>query len=493
MKLSNLLRATTSKITRQSDGIKETIRSELLTKYDPIEVRGRIAKEVEKVGNDLCTPIKNASASWMSGTQAVKVIKSGDSVFVQGIAATPTPLLKGLCQHASEADLKDITLHHLHLEGESFWTKPEYEGVIRSNSLFTGANLRKAVNEGRADAVSVFLSEVPWLFRRNLIPLDVALIHVSLPDKKGFCSLGTSVDVTRAAIINAKYIIALANPNMPRTFGDGIIHQSHIDAMVFDDHWLHERHTKPPSSVEAKIGHIIAEDLVQDGATLQMGIGAVPDAALAALKTHKDLGIHTEMFSDGVLDLVRCGAITNALKKIHPGKIVSGFVFGSKQLYEFLDDNPMILMGDISWVNDTSIIRQNPRVTAINSAIEIDLTGQVVADSIGTRIISGFGGQIDFIRGASLCNDGMGRPILALPSTTKNGESKIVPFIQDGSGVVTTRAHVHYVVTEWGIAYLFGKSMRQRAHELIKIAHPDHQEALEKAAFQRLNCMPSAD
>lgn len=438
-------------------------------------------------------PASGFKPNWKSARDSVKGIDSGASIFVHGVAATPSPLLDALCTHANKSGLKNIVLHHLHLEGQAEWIKPEYDGVIKSNSLFTGANLRAAVNSGRADAVSVFLSEIPWLFTRKIIPLDIALIHVSPPDKNGYCTLGTSVDVARAAVISARYVIALVNPKMPRTMGDGIVHKSHLDVMVYSDHDLHERPIKKRSPVEDKIGKTIASELVEDGATIQMGIGAIPDAALAGLLKHQGLGIHTEMFSDGVLDLVKVGAVTNSMKYVHPGKIVSSFVYGSRTLYSFLHDNPQIMMGDITWVNDTAVIRKNPKVTAINSAVEVDITGQVVSDSIGKKIISGFGGQVDFIRGASLCNDGRGKAIIALPSTTKKGESKIVPYIKDGAGVVTTRAHVHYVVTEYGIAYLFGKTMRHRAHELIRIAHPDHREELEKAAFIRLKCMPKLD
>ncbi|KAK6059584.1 hypothetical protein COOONC_02787, partial [Cooperia oncophora] len=358
---------------------------------------------------------------------------SGDNIFVHGIAATPTPLLKGLCEHAKANNLKGLKLHHLHLEGETPWTAPDVKDRIRSNSLFTGGNLRKAVNE------------------------------------------------------------AMASKNMPRTFGDSVIHSSHIDMLVESDFPLHTRHLGEDSEEEQKIGKIIAENLVDNGATLQMGIGAVPDAALAALKNHKDLGIHTEMFSDGVLDLIACNAITNSKKVLHPGRLVVSFVYGSKKLYDYLDDNPLIEFGDVQWVNDPSTIRQNPKVTAINSAVEVDLTGQVVADSVGKRFLSGFGGQVDFIRGAAVCNDGLGKPIIALPSVSKKGQSKIVPYIQEGAGVVTSRSHVHYIVTEYGIAQLWGKNMRQRAYELIKIAHPSQRQALEKAAFDRLKVMPSAD
>lgn len=332
---------------------------------------------------------------------------------------------------------------------------------IRSNSLFTGGNLRKAVNEGLVDFNSCFLHEVPLLFRRGAIKLNVALIHVSQPDENGYCSLGTSVDCARAAVTNADYIIAMTNSNMPRTFGDGIIHESHIDAIVDKEGFpLHLRHESKISEIEGKIGRIIAENLVDDGATLQMGIGAIPDAALAALNNHKDLGVHTEMFSDGILDLVDCNAVTNAKKNVMPGKMVTSFVYGSKRLYDFLNNNPMVHFGDVQWTNDPSVIAQNPKVTAINSAVEVDLSGQVVADSIGKRFLSGFGGQVDFIRGAAIGYDGLGKPIIALPSATKKGETKIVPFIQTGSGVVTSRAHVHYIVTENGIAQLWGKNMR---------------------------------
>lgn len=281
---------------------------------------------------------------------------------------------------------------------------------------------------------------------------------------------------------------------MPRTFGDGLIHQSHIDVIVDQEGFpLHLRHMSDMGETEKKIGKIIADNLVDDGATLQMGIGAIPDAALAALKNHKDLGVHTEMFSDGILDLVESNALTNAKKHIMPGKIVTSFVYGSKKLYDFLDNNPLVHFGDVQWTNDPAVIKLNPKVTAINSAVEIDLTGQVVADSVGRRFLSGFGGQVDFIRGAAIGTDGLGKPIIALPSATKKGQSKIVPTIQDGAGVVTSRAHVHYVVTENGIAQLWGKNMRQRAYELIKIAHPSTQAALEKAAFERLKVMPSSD
>jgi len=412
-------------------------------------------------------------------------------VFVHGCAATPLTLLDALARHGLAAKLRNVEMIHIHTEGPGVYVQPEFNGIFRSNSLFIGANCRKAVSEGRADCTPIFLGEVPLLFRRKIINLDVALVSVSPPDEHGFCTLGPSVDTARAAVQNAKYIIGQVNVNMPRTFGDGVIHMSHFDAMVQADYPLPESHKTAPTPVEEKIGQLIADNLVQDGATLQMGIGSIPDAVLCKLSNHRDLGIHSEMFSDGIIELVRQGVVTNARKTIQTGKIVGGFAFGTKDLYNFMNNNPFVVMCDISFVNNVSVVSQNPRVTAINSCIEVDLTGQVCSDSIGTRMYSGVGGQIDFMRGAALCTDGQGKPILAMPSQTNKGESKIVPILKEGAGVVTTRAHVHYLVTEYGIAHLFGKNLRQRAYELIRISHPDHREILEKAAFERLKVMPS--
>jgi len=412
-------------------------------------------------------------------------------VFVHGCAATPGLLVNALSEYALKSRLHNVELIHIHTEGDALFTQPEYDGIIRSNSLFTGGNVRQCVAEGRADFTPIFLSEIPLLFRRKILNLDVALIQVSPPDSHGFCTLGPSVDVTRAAIKNAKYIIAQVNTNMPRTFGDGVIHLSHIDSLVAGDVPLACLSKSKRTDEEEKIGALVADYLVADGATLQMGIGSIPDAVLSKLGEHRDLGIHTEMFSDGIIELIEKGAITNGKKAIATGKVVGSFAYGTEDLYNFMDDNPSVIMLDVAFVNHTSIICQNPKVTAINSCIEVDLTGQVVSDSIGTRIYSGVGGQIDFIRGAALGTDGQGKPILALPSTTKRGESKIVPYLKKGAGVVTTRAHVHYIVTEYGIAYLFGKNLRQRAYELIRIAHPDHREELEREAFDRLKVMPS--
>lgn len=419
---------------------------------------------------------------YQTAAEAVKAIKSGERVFVHGVSATPIPLVKAMTNRHSE--LKKVEVIHLHTEGPAPYAEPEFKDSFFVNSLFVGANVRKAVNEGRGDYVPVFLSEVPYLFRNNILPLDVALVHVSPPDNHGYCSLGVSVDAAVAAVQSARYVIAQVNPNMPRTHGDGVIHVNEIDALVEANDPLPEQVAPEPNQAELKIGKYCAE-LIDDGATMQMGIGAIPNAVLKSLTNHKDLGVHTEMFSDGVIELVEKGVINGKNKKIHPGKIVSGFVMGSKKTYDFIDDNPVVAMLDIAYINDTAVIRRNPKVTAINSAVEVDLTGQVCADSIGTYHYSGVGGQMDFIRGASLSPGG--KPIIALPSTTNKGISRIVPFLKQGAGVVTTRAHVHYVVTEYGVANLYGKNLCQRAKALTGIAHPDHREELEKAIHERFN------
>ncbi len=427
---------------------------------------------------------KNNTSQLVSASEAISSIQSGQQVFVHGASATPFALVEALVQRAD--DLREVTLHHLHVSGDAPYSQLEYEKSFRVNNLFVGANTRTAVNQGRADYVPIFLSEVPILFRKRILPLDVALIQVSPPDKNGFCTLGTSVDVALAAVQSARHVIAELNPNMPRTHGDGSIHISQIDQAVEVNRPLPNFDPKPLGEVEQQIGRYIAE-LVEDGSTLQMGIGAIPDAALAALTNHRELGIHTEMFSDGVISLVEKGVITNQHKEKHRHHIVAGFVTGSQKLYDFVDDNPLVRMLDIAYVNDTAVIRQNPKVIAINSAIEVDLTGQVCSDSIGTTIYSGVGGQMDFIRGASLSEGG--KPIIALPSTTSKGISRITAFLKSGAGVVTTRAHVHYVVTEYGIANLYGKNIRQRAEALIQIAHPDHRESLEQASYASLKSL----
>ncbi|PIQ26395.1 4-hydroxybutyrate CoA-transferase [bacterium (Candidatus Blackallbacteria) CG17_big_fil_post_rev_8_21_14_2_50_48_46] len=417
---------------------------------------------------------------YISADDAVSVIKTGDRVYIQGVAATPHLLIDAMVRRADE--LRNIEIVHLHTEGSAPYTAPEYAESFFLNALFVGANTRKAIHEGRGDYVPVFLSEVPSLFTKGILPLDVALIHVSPPDQHGICSLGTSVDCTWAAVHAARHVIAQVNPHMPRTHGDGFIHVSQIDALVQVEDPLPESPEHCLSEEEKKIGWHCA-NLIEDGATLQMGIGAIPDAVLAALHNHVRLGIHTEMFSDGVIELVEKGVITGECKKVHPNKIVTGFVMGSRRLYDFVDDNPTVAFVDIGYVNRTDVIRRNPKVSAINSAIEVDLTGQICADSIGTYQFSGVGGQMDFIRGASLSEGG--KPIIALPSITSKGISRIVPYLKEGAGVVTTRAHVHYIVTEYGAADLYGKNLRQRAKALIEIAHPNHRDELEKMAFER--------
>ncbi|ENN70306.1 4-hydroxybutyrate coenzyme A transferase [Dendroctonus ponderosae] len=441
--------------------------------------------------NEPAQPIQGKEPKWCTAEEAFQDLQSGQTVFAQGAAATPIALLSAMTEVGKKKNLKNINVCHMHTEGPAAYTDPSCEGIFRSNSFFMGGNVRKAVADGRGDAIPIFLSEIPLLFYKGIIKPDIAVIQVSPPDQHGYCSLGTSVDCVRAGMTHSKIIVAQVNPKLPRTFGDGIIHISHIDYAVKVDTPLPVHGGKPPTDVETKIGKNIAENLVEDGATLQLGIGSIPDAVLSALTNHKDLGIHSEMFAGGVIDLVNKGCITNNRKIIHKGRIVGSFLIGTQDLYDFVDNNPFIEMLVVDYVNNTSIIARNPKMTAINSCIEVDLTGQISSDSIGTRMYSGFGGQVDFIRGAAEGFDGKGKPIIALPSATNKGESKIVPTLKTGAGVVTTRAHAHYVVTEHGIAYLFGKSLRQRAHALINIAHPDHREKLEKQAFERLKCMPS--
>lgn len=416
----------------------------------------------------------------VSAEEAVEVVKSGDRVFVHGVAAAPRQLIEALAARAGE--LRDVELIHLHTEGPAPYAAPGMERSFRTNAIFVGANLREAVQAGRADYLPVFLSEVPRLFRAGILPLDVALVHVSPPDRHGFCSLGVSVDAARAAVETARCVVAQVNPNMPRTHGDGLLHSRDIDVMVQVEDPLPEVQPRPPGEIEKAVGRHVAS-LVEDGATLQMGIGGIPDAVLAALGAHRKLGIHTEMFSDGLIELIERGVVTGELKRVHPGRVVAGFVMGTRKVYDFIDDNPAVAMLDIGYVNDTAVIRRNPKVTAINSAIEVDLTGQVCADSIGLRQYSGVGGQMDFIRGASLSEGG--KPIIALKSVTSKGRSRIVPHLQTGAGVVTTRAHVHYVVTEHGVANLYGRNLSQRAAALIAVAHPDHREELSLAARER--------
>jgi acyl-CoA hydrolase len=421
---------------------------------------------------------------YITGEEAVKVIKPGQRVFVHGGAATPYYLLKKLAERSAE--LWNVEIVSISMQGDAVIADKKYKDSFRINSLFVSQNIREAVNDGRGDYVPIFLSEIPNLFRRNILPIDVALVHVSPPDKHGYCSLGVSVDIAAAAIASAKHVIAQVNPNMPRTLGDGVIHIDKFHALVHADHELPEIicNTPDDDDITKRIGLYCAE-LVEDGSTLQTGIGSIPDAVLASLTNHKELGVHTEMFSDGIIPLIEKGVITNQHKKKYRGKTVTSFLLGSRKLYDYVDDNPSVVVLNIDYVNDTAIIRTNPKVMAINSAIEVDITGQVCSDSIGTYHYSGVGGQMDFVRGASLSEGG--KPVIALPSTTSKGVSRITSLLKQGAGVVTTRAHAHYIVTEYGVAYLYGKNMRQRAKALIEIAHPNHREALERAAFERFH------
>lgn len=410
--------------------------------------------------------------------EAVSIVQSGNHVFLHGVSATPQILVSALVRRADE--LRGVKIYHLHTEGSADYAQAQYQDSFTPHVFFIGANTRKAVQEGRAEYIPMFLSEIPNAFRKKIIPLDVAMIQVSPPDKHGYCSLGVSVDIALAAVQSAKYVIAVVNKHMPRTHGAGQIHCSYCSAMVEDNTPLVSPHKSELNDTDYAIANHVST-LVENGATLQMGIGSIPDAVLLALTNHKDLGIHTEMFSDGVIPLVEKGVITNNLKKVRTGRIVSGFVVGSQKLYDFIDDNPSVYMGDIGMVNDTAVIRKNPKVTAINSAIEVDVTGQVCADSIGCKMYSGVGGQMDFIRGASLSEGG--KPIIALPSVTSKGESRISAILKPGAGVVTTRAHVRFVVTEYGIADLYGKSLSERIRSMIAIAHPNHRNQLEEAVY----------
>ncbi|MEP6950281.1 MAG: acetyl-CoA hydrolase/transferase C-terminal domain-containing protein [Ginsengibacter sp.] len=421
----------------------------------------------------------------ISAEDAVKIIQSGNRVFIHGSAATPMHIVEALQKR--HAELNNVELVSITTLGNINFNDARYKDSFFINSLFVSENSRSIVNSDHGDYVPIFLSQIPQLFKENILPLDVAIVQVSPPDAHGYCSLGTSVDVARAAVDMAPHVIAQVNSKMPRTHGDGFIHINKINSLVWHDAELPEvDYSAKSNDAIAQIGRNIAS-LVEDSATLQLGIGAIPDQVLKNLYNHKSLGLHTEMLSDGVIPLIQKGVIDNSRKKLNIGRSVTGFMAGTKKLYDFVNDNPGIRVMDISYVNDTSIIRQNPKVTAINSAIEIDLTGQVCADSLGTYQYSGIGGQMDFIRGASLSEGG--KPIIALPSVTSKGFSRIVPFLKEGAGVVTTRGHVHWVVTEYGIVNLFGKNLKQRARELIRIAHPDHRDSLEKAFYDRFKTM----
>ncbi|WP_034041289.1 acetyl-CoA hydrolase/transferase family protein [Wocania ichthyoenteri] len=415
----------------------------------------------------------------VSAQEAVKTIKSNNRVYIQAAAAAPQLLMNAMSERHEE--LRNVEVCHLHVEGETRYANPEFKNSFHVNSFFIGSNVRHTLTAGNGSYTPVFLSELPLLFKRNILPLDVALIHVSVPDKHGYCSLGVSVEATLAAIENAKIVIAQVNPQMPRTHGDGIIHHTEIDLFVECDESIPVHNINKPTAIENKIGGYVAS-LIEDKSTLQMGVGSIPNAVLSRLTNHKNLGLHTEMFSDGVIDLILNDVINGNYKTINPGRALTTFLMGSKRLYDYVDDNPFIEMRASDYVNDVSIIKQNPKMVAINSAIEVDLTGQVCADSIGAKMYSGVGGQMDYIRGASLSEGG--KAIIALPSVTRKGISRIVPSLKPGAGVVTTRAHVHHVVTEYGIANLYGKTIKDRIKALVDIAHPDHRESIDKAYFE---------
>ena len=417
----------------------------------------------------------------VNADEALDLIKSGDRVFVHGSAATPLFLLNLLLKRAGE--ISDVEIVSISMFGEVDWKQPGVTDSFYLNSLFVSSNIREWANSSRGRYVPIFLSEIPLLFENGYLPLDVAIVQVSPPDQHGYCSLGTSVDAAWSAVRTAKKVIAQVNPKMPRTLGDSPIHSSKFTAMVWHESDLPvvDYGSKINETIQ-KIGENVA-GLIEDGSTLQAGIGAIPDAVLNCLKNHKDLGIHTEMFSDGVIPLIASGVVNNEKKKILRGKTVTSFVAGTQKVYDFVHDNPNMSFMNVSLVNDSGTIRQNPKVVAINSALEVDLTGQICSDSIGTYQYSGIGGQMDFMRGAALSAGG--KPIIAIPSVTNKGISRITPFLKEGAGVVTTRGHAHYIVTEYGVVNLYGKNLEQRSKLLIGIAHPDHREALERAHMER--------
>ncbi|ADQ82702.1 acetyl-CoA hydrolase/transferase family protein [Riemerella anatipestifer] len=418
---------------------------------------------------------------YVSAEEAISIVKSGDRVFLHGSACTPNVLIDEMARQADR--LRNVEVVSITQQGNMEIAKPQYKDSFYIKSLFVSTPVREAVNCGRGDFVPVFLSEIPLLFKNKVLPLDVAIVTVSPPDVHGYCTLGTSIDVARSAIDSAKSIIAVVNPKMPRTHGDGMIHVQRIDKMIWhEEELLTIDYGSKVTDVERQIGKNVAE-LIDDRSTLQMGIGTIPDAVLQCLANHKDLGIHTEMLSDGVIDLIKNDVINNKYKGAHENRTITSFCFGTKRLYDFINDNPSIAFLDVLKVNHPIEIMKNQKMTAINSAIEVDLTGQVCADSIGTYQFSGIGGQMDFMRGAALSEGG--KPIIAISSRTKKGVPRIVPLLKPGAGVVTTRGHIHYVITEYGTAYLYGKSLRERAKALIEIAHPDDREMLDKAAFER--------
>jgi acyl-CoA hydrolase len=422
------------------------------------------------------------SVKFVSPAEAVKVIKSNDHIHLSSVASAPQCLISAMIERGKAGEFKNVHIHHLHTEGPAPYTEPEFEGIFQHDAFFVGGNVRKSVQAGYSDYIPVFLSETQRLYRDGYLPCNVAMIQVCPPDEHGYVSLGTSVDATLAAVEMAEHVIAVINPNVPRALGDALIPLDMIDIFVEDNTPLMPAHFTEPNEIEKAIGLHCAE-LIEDGACLQMGIGAIPNAVLAQLGNHKNLGIHTEMFADGVLPLVESGVINGANKVLDKGKMVSTFLMGSQAVYDFIHNNPRVAMMDVGYTNDPFIIAQNPKVTAINSALSVDLTGQVNADSLGTKFFSGVGGQIDFVYGASRSKGG--KAIIAMPSVTDKGISKISPVLMPGAGVVTTRNHIHWFVTEYGAVNLYGKTLQERAKLIISVAHPDHRESLEQAAFER--------
>lgn len=418
---------------------------------------------------------------YVSASEAAKVVKSGDRIYVHAAAATPNVLTKAISDRADE--LRGVEFCHIHTEGAAPYADPALAESFHVNSFFIGKNVRHTIAAGNGSYTPVFLSEVPNLFRKGAVTLDVVLIQVSPPDEHGFCSLGVSVEATVAAMECAKVVIAQINSFMPRTFGDSVLHISKIDMAVEHNCPLYASKPTVITDTEAKIGGFVAE-LIEDESTLQMGIGNIPNAVLAQLTNHKDLGLHTEMFSDGVIDLIESGVINCSKKAVTKGRALATFLIGSERLYKFVDNNPFIVLKESNYVNDTSVIRQNPKVVAINSALEVDLTGQVCADSLGTKMYSGVGGQMDFVRGASLSKGG--KAIIALSSVSNRGDNRIVPLLKQGAGVVTTRAHAQYIVTEYGVADLYGKTLKQRVEAMASIAHPNFREEVLRTYYNSI-------
>lgn len=418
----------------------------------------------------------------VTAEEAVKVIKSGDRIHLSSVAVTPHALIRAMVERGRNKEFENVRIQHIHTEGPAPYAEAEFEGIFQLESFFVGGNVRKATQAGYADYIPVFLSETQKLIRQGYLKVNIAMVQVSPPDKHGYVSLGTSVDATLAAIETADVVIAQVNKFVPRAWGDAMISIKEIDYFVEHDEQLYIHNNAPLSETERAIGRNVAA-LVEDGACLQMGIGGIPNAVLAELGNHKDLGVHTEMFSDGILPLVEKGVVNGKRKQIDKGKMVASFLMGSQALYDFIDDNPEVAMMDVGHTNGIQVIRKNHKVTAINSALSVDITGQVCADSIGTTHYSGVGGQIDFIRGAGHSEGG--KPIIAMPSVTSKGVSKISPTLMEGAGVVTTRSNMHWLVTEYGAINLYGKTLQDRARAIISVAHPDHREMLDKAAFER--------